>query len=81
MPELDGYELCAMLRRSSIFRQTPIIMLTAKDLFIDRVKARMVGATDYLTKPFADSELLMLIEKHLHLDNNFSRQQCGVIAD
>jgi twitching motility two-component system response regulator PilG len=81
MPELDGYELCAMLRRSSTFRQTPIIMLTAKDLFIDRVKARMVGATDYLTKPFADSELLMLVEKHLHLDNNnFARQRSGMIA-
>ena len=65
MPELDGYELCAMLRRSSRFRQTPIVMLTGKDQFIDRVKARMVGASDYLTKPFADSELLMLVEKHL----------------
>jgi twitching motility two-component system response regulator PilG len=67
MPVLDGYELCAMLRRSSAFRQTPIIMLTGKDGFIDRVRARMVGSTDYLTKPFTDSELLMLIEKHLHL--------------
>lgn len=69
MPELDGYELCAMLRHSSKFRQTPIVMLTGKDQFIDRVKARMVGATDYLTKPFADTELLMLVEKHLHLNN------------
>jgi twitching motility two-component system response regulator PilG len=65
MPLLDGYELCAMLRHSSTFRQTPIIMLTGKDGFIDRVKARMVGATDYLTKPFTASELLMLVEKHL----------------
>ena len=65
MPELDGYEICAMLRRSSAFRQTPIIMLTGRDGFIDRVKARMVGATDYLTKPFGDSELLMLVEKYV----------------
>lgn len=65
MPELDGYEICAMLRRSTAFRQTPIVMLTSKDGFIDRVKARMVGATDYLTKPFGDSELLMLVEKYL----------------
>ena len=54
-----------MLRRSSAFRQTPIVMLTGKDGFIDRVKARMVGATDYLTKPFGDSELLMLVEKYV----------------
>lgn len=76
MPELDGYELCAMLRHSSRFRHTPIVMLTGKDQFIDRVKAKMVGATDYLTKPFADPELLTLVEKHLHLSsNNFTRQE------
>ncbi|MBD2124489.1 response regulator [Trichocoleus sp. FACHB-262] len=64
MPELDGYEICAMLRKSTAFRQTPIVMLTGKDGFIDRVKARMVGATDYLTKPFGENELLMLVEKY-----------------
>jgi twitching motility two-component system response regulator PilG len=65
MPELDGYELCGMLRKSTAFRQTPIIMLTGKDGFIDRVRARMVGATDYLTKPFGASELLMLLERYI----------------
>ncbi|NEQ79392.1 MAG: response regulator [Moorea sp. SIO2I5] len=65
MPDLDGYELCGMLRQSTAFRQTPIIMLTGKDGFIDRVRARMVGATDYLTKPFGDHELLMLLEKYI----------------
>jgi twitching motility two-component system response regulator PilG len=65
MPELDGYEICGMLRNSTAFRQTPIIMLTGKDGFIDRVRARMVGATDYLTKPFGASELLMLLERYV----------------
>ncbi|BAU10306.1 response regulator receiver protein [Leptolyngbya sp. NIES-3755] len=65
MPELDGYEICAMLRQASAFRQTPIIMLTGKDGFIDRVRARMVGATDYLTKPFGEHEILMLLEKYI----------------
>ncbi|MEM1279933.1 MAG: response regulator [Cyanobacteria bacterium P01_H01_bin.152] len=65
MPELEGYQLCAMLRQSTIFRQTPIIMLTGKDGFIDRVKARMAGATDYLTKPFGAHELLTLVEKYV----------------
>ncbi|MEM7769937.1 MAG: response regulator [Cyanobacteria bacterium P01_E01_bin.6] len=67
MPILDGYEVCAMLRKSTAFRQTPIVMLTGKEGFIDRVKARMVGATDYLTKPFGESELLLLIEKYVGL--------------
>lgn len=65
MRELDGYEICAMLRRSTAFRLVPIIMLTGKDGFIDRVKARMVGSTDYLTKPFGENELLMLIERYI----------------
>jgi twitching motility two-component system response regulator PilG len=65
MPHLDGYDLCGMLRKSTAFRQTPIIMLTGKDGFIDRVRARMVGSTDYLTKPFGASELLMLLEKYV----------------
>ncbi len=73
MPELDGYEICAMLRQSKTFRQTPIIMLTGKDGFIDRIKARIVGATDYLTKPFGEQELLTLVEKYIgqgHLDTS-----------
>lgn len=65
MPELEGYELCAMMRHSNAFRQTPIVMLTGKDGFIDRVRARMAGATDYLTKPFGASELLALVEKYV----------------
>jgi twitching motility two-component system response regulator PilG len=65
MPELDGHEICAMLRHTTIFRFLPIIMMTGQDGFINRVRARMVGATDYLTKPFNDGELLMLVKKYL----------------
>lgn len=65
MPELDGYEICSMLRHSNTFKQTPIIMLTGKEGFIDRIRAKMVGSTDYLTKPFGKNELLMLLEKYI----------------
>ena len=65
MPDLDGYEICAMLRQSTIFRQTPIVMLTGRDGFIDRVRAQMVGATDYLAKPFGEDELVMIVEKYV----------------
>ncbi len=66
MPDLDGYELCAMLRHSSAFRLVPIIMLSGKSSYIDRAKANMVGATDYLAKPFDETELLLSIAKHLN---------------
>lgn len=65
MPELNGYEICAMLRNSTAFRQTPIVMLTGIDGFIDRLRARMIRATDYLTKPFGESELLTLVETYV----------------
>jgi twitching motility two-component system response regulator PilG len=65
MPDLDGYEVCAMLRQSSYFRQTPIVMLTGRDGFIDRVRAQMVGATDYLAKPFGEEELVTIVEKYV----------------
>ncbi len=64
MPGIDGYEVCAMLRATQVFRQTPIIMLTGIEGFTDRVRARMVGATDYLTKPFGERELFVLLEKY-----------------
>ncbi len=68
MPELDGYDFCAMLRRCKAFRHVPIIMLTYADAFIDRLQAKMVGATDYLTKPFGNNELVILVKKYLHPD-------------
>jgi two-component system, chemotaxis family, response regulator PixG len=65
MPNLDGYELCSLLRRHPSFKSTPIIMVTGLTGFIDRAKARLVGASGYLTKPFTQSELLKTIFKHL----------------
>lgn len=65
MPNLDGYELCAMLRRHPRFRETPVIMVTGHTGFIDRARAKLVGASGYLTKPFTRMELLDTIAKHL----------------
>jgi two-component system, chemotaxis family, response regulator PixG len=65
MPNLDGYELCSLLRRHPSFKNTPIIMVTGLTGFIDRAKARMVGASGYLTKPFTQPELLKTVFKHL----------------
>lgn len=81
MPELEGYQLCAMLRQSTVFRQRPIVMLTGKDGFIDRVKARMAGATDYLTKPFGAQELLTLVEKYVGLGNPCRPQPDHLLAE
>jgi len=65
MPNLDGYELCSLMRRHSNFKNTPIIMVTGNTGFIDRARAKLVGASGYLTKPFTKAELLKMVFKHL----------------
>lgn len=65
MPNLDGYELCSMLRRHPNLKATPIVMVTGNTGFIDRAKAKLVGASGYLTKPFTRPELMKMVFKHL----------------
>lgn len=65
MAGIDGYELCRLLRNHSFFKITPIIMVTGNTGIIDRVKAKMVGASGYLTKPFTQPDLLKIVFRHL----------------
>lgn len=65
MPNLDGYELCSLLRKHSFFKNTPIVMVTGHTGFLDRAKAKLVRSSGYLTKPFNQSELLKMVFKHL----------------
>ncbi|GMB09935.1 response regulator transcription factor [Thermolongibacillus altinsuensis] len=59
MPELDGWETCKRIRE---FSNIPIIMVTARDQTSDIVKGLNIGADDYITKPFDESELIARIE-------------------
>ncbi|MBW4573705.1 MAG: response regulator [Aphanothece sp. CMT-3BRIN-NPC111] len=65
MPNINGYELCRLIRNNSLFKTTPIIMVTGNTGLIDRAKAKLVGASGYLTKPFNQSELLKMVFKHI----------------
>jgi two-component system, chemotaxis family, response regulator PixG len=65
MPNIDGYKLCTMVRRNLEFKNTPIIMVTSNSGFIDRAKAKLCGATDYLAKPFTQSTLNQIVLKYL----------------
>ena len=63
MPTMNGYDLCSMLRRSQKFQEVPIVMLTGRDGIIDRMRAKFVGSTEYLTKPFEPNKLIELVKK------------------
>jgi two-component system, chemotaxis family, response regulator PixG len=65
MPNLNGYELCSLLRKHSYFKNTPVIMVTARTGFIDRAKAKMVRSSGYLTKPFTKLDLLKAVFQHI----------------
>ncbi|MEH1871081.1 response regulator [Nostoc sp.] len=65
MPNLDGYELCSLLRKHSNFKNTPVIMVSEKLGFLDRAKAKILRASGYLTKPFTQGDLLKLIFQHI----------------
>ena len=65
MPRLDGYQTCALIKKSEKHRATPVIMLSSKDSLFDRARGRMVGSDEYLTKPFTKESLLRAVESHL----------------
>jgi len=63
MPRLDGYQTCAIIKRNARFSAVPIVMLSSKDGVFDKARGRMVGAQDYLTKPFTKDQLLQAVEQ------------------
>lgn len=65
MPNANGYEICAQLRKLSCFRDTPIVILTGNGGIVDRVRAKLVGASDFLSKPIDAGIVLGVLRKHL----------------
>ena len=67
LPSMNGFEICRRLKKS---KNTPVIILSAKDSVIDKVKGLQIGADDYIAKPFAIEELLARIEVVFRRQNN-----------
>lgn len=65
MPDTNGYNLCAFLRQTPVFQKTPIIILTSRDNLINRSKAQISGAVDFLSKPPDAKKVLQVIQKYL----------------
>ena len=65
LPEVDGLEVCKILRRDGATASIPIVMLTAKAGEVDRVLGLELGADDYLTKPFSPRELVLRVKRLL----------------
>lgn len=78
MPEMDGYQLLELLKKSAQYRMIPVVMLTARAAIEDKLKALRIGVDDYLLKPFEEDELLTRISnllQHAEDRNQFSQQE------
>ncbi|MCK4664586.1 MAG: hybrid sensor histidine kinase/response regulator [Bacteroidales bacterium] len=75
MPEMDGYEVCKIIREDETNNNIPIIFLTAKTDAESVIKGFEMGAQDYVTKPFSTSELLTRVKTQLDLKSSKEKLQ------
>ena len=65
MPKVNGYEICGQIRRVSTFSQIPIVILTGKDGLLDRVRSKVVGASEFTCKPITKHAIVTSLTKYL----------------
>ncbi len=68
LPKVNGYQICQIIRRNPEYKHIPVVMLSGKDGVFDKVRGRLVGATEYITKPFEPRDLLRVVRKYVALD-------------
>ena len=64
MPRLDGYQTCQIIKHHPDFKDMPIIILSSKDGVFDKAKGKMVGSTEYLTKPFSKDAIIEAVKRY-----------------
>ena len=67
MPVMNGYEICVHIRRVLMFKETPVIIVTSSDGLVDRVRAKLIGATGFIAKPIEPEKVLTTLQQHLVL--------------
>jgi twitching motility two-component system response regulator PilG len=65
LPQMDGYQVCHVVRRHQDYRHLPIVLLSGNDSLVDRVRGKLAGSTDYLSKPFDPAELVWTVKRYL----------------
>ncbi|WP_222427085.1 response regulator, partial [Hyella patelloides] len=64
MPVINGYELCNQIKKISQLKETPVVMLTGRDFMAERVKAKVMGISDFIGKPIVEEKIMNAIEKY-----------------
>ena len=65
LPRMDGYNICQVIRKNLAYRDLPIIMLSGKDGIFDKMRGRLAGSSDYITKPFDSGDLVQTVKRYL----------------
>jgi len=65
LPDMNGFEICQQLKASELYKNIPVIFLSAQGDIVDKVKGFKVGGIDYITKPFSLEEVLVRVKTHL----------------
>ncbi len=65
MPRLDGYQTCQIIKQHPDFHDLPIVILSSKDGVFDKARGKIVGSTEYLTKPFTKEGIVEAVKKHV----------------
>lgn len=65
MPRMDGYQVCKLIRNNDSMKEVPVVMISGKDGFFDKVRGRMAGTTGYITKPFGPETLMKMLDTYL----------------
>lgn len=64
MPKVDGLQACQIIRRNEKFKNVPIVILSSKDTELDKARGLIIGATDYLIKPFSKEGIVEMAKKY-----------------
>ena len=65
MPNLDGLQTCQIIKRNPMFKNLPIVILSSKDGEFDKAKGLMMGANDYLVKPFSKDSIIKVVKEYV----------------
>lgn len=65
MPQMDGYQVCKLIRSNEPTKDIPVIMISGKDGFFDKVRGRMAGTTGFISKPFGPETLMKTIDTYV----------------
>jgi twitching motility two-component system response regulator PilG len=69
MPRMDGYEVCKNIRSNPASAHVPVVMISGRDGFFDKVRGKMAGCTGYVTKPFGPETLMKALDLYLIPEN------------